>query len=70
MEDVELTKRQHLHPNATASTHTTTATIISTAAATTGTATKAKCIKVENSGNIEIVFNPLVSLTMEPFEGE
>ena len=50
MGDVELTKRQYLHPNATASTHTTTTTkatatnINSTATTPFGT-TQAKGIK-------------------------
>ena len=49
MVDNELTKRQYLHPNATASTHTTTtkatATNINSTATTTFATTQAKGIK-------------------------
>jgi hypothetical protein len=67
--DVELTKRKYLHPNATASTHTTTAvTIIITSVTTTATkaegttfnstattAIKMKNITAKNVGFIESV---------------
>ena len=51
VDDVEQTKRQYLHPNATASTHTSTTTIkatattINSAATTTFATTQAKGIK-------------------------
>ena len=48
VKDVELTKRKYLHPNATASTHTT---------ATTTTAIKTENIKAINLIYIETVWN-------------
>ena len=46
VEDVELTKRKYLHPNATASTHTTP-TIITTS--TTTKTTKAKITTIKST---------------------
>ena len=74
MGEFEQVKRQYLHCNASAPTHTTTTatiinnyikatttgTIISTAtniSTDTTTATKTKCIKGKNLGNVETVLN-------------
>jgi hypothetical protein len=53
---VKLTQRKYLHPNATVSTHTTTATIITTSTTTTA-AIKTVGIQAKNLECIESVWN-------------